>query len=189
MREFLLLLSSVPRHSLHSLGKTVTAGMRCVNGKPIVNSISSLKEKDIHGVCPPDTYYVLSAVVMLFDEQGQADTYTSGVSKKQLLHPLIPHSVKLVSQSRSESGGSYSRRHAIGIYNRIGQTGRRHYILLYHYGAHIVGSASQGFQTCVETYSKPRSLYVVDIVKNQTCGSHHPQIILRRGMRYNTLAL
>lgn len=58
-----------------------------MNGKPIVNSISSLKEKDIHGVCPPDTYYVLSAVVMLFDEQGQADTYTSGVSIKAATPP------------------------------------------------------------------------------------------------------
>ncbi len=82
MREFLLLLSSepdiarVPFMIDSSSWETVTAGMKCVGGKPIVNSIS-LKEgektfleraRQIRTMC-------CSAVVMLFDEQGQADTY------------------------------------------------------------------------------------------------------------------
>jgi len=82
MVKFLNLIASEPDISRvpvmidSSKWSVIEAGLRCVQGKPVVNSIS-MKE----GV---DTFkhhakllrrYGAAAVVMAFDEQGQADTY------------------------------------------------------------------------------------------------------------------
>ncbi len=69
-------ISRVPVMIDSSQWRVIEAGLRCVQGKPVVNSIS-MKE----GV---ETFkhhakllrrYGATAVVMAFDEQGQADTY------------------------------------------------------------------------------------------------------------------
>ncbi len=96
MREFLLLLSSepdvarVPFMIDSSSWETVVAGMECVGGKPIVNSIS-LKEGEelfleharrIRTMC-------CAAVVMLFDERGQADTYERKIEVAERSYRLL----------------------------------------------------------------------------------------------------
>jgi 5-methyltetrahydrofolate--homocysteine methyltransferase len=54
----------------------IEAGLKCIQGKPIINSIS-LKEGEAEFVARAKLArrYGAAAVVMAFDEQGQADTY------------------------------------------------------------------------------------------------------------------
>jgi len=55
----------------------IEAGLKCIQGKPIINSIS-LKEGEAEFVARARLArrYGAAAVVMAFDEQGQADTYS-----------------------------------------------------------------------------------------------------------------
>ncbi|KRA97569.1 methionine synthase [Devosia sp. Root685] len=82
MVEFLNLIASEPEIARvpvmidSSKWEVIEAGLKCVQGKPIVNSIS-LKEgeeqfRHYAGLCMA---YGAAVVVMAFDEQGQADTY------------------------------------------------------------------------------------------------------------------
>ena len=82
MVEFLNLIASEPEIARvpvmidSSKWEVIEAGLQCVQGKPIVNSIS-LKEGEAQfrhyaGLCMA---YGAAVVVMAFDEQGQADTY------------------------------------------------------------------------------------------------------------------
>lgn len=82
MVEFLNLVASepdiarVPVMIDSSKWEVIEAGLRCVQGKPIVNSIS-LKEGEEQfrhhaGLC---LAYGAAVVVMAFDEQGQADSF------------------------------------------------------------------------------------------------------------------
>ena len=82
MVEFLNLLAAepdiarVPIMIDSSKWEVIEAGLKCVQGKPVVNSIS-LKEgedqfREQAGLC---LAYGAAVVVMAFDEQGQADTF------------------------------------------------------------------------------------------------------------------
>lgn len=82
MVEFLNLIASEPEIARvpvmidSSKWEVIEAGLQCVQGKPIVNSIS-LKEgeeqfRHYAGLCMA---YGAAVVVMAFDEAGQADTY------------------------------------------------------------------------------------------------------------------
>ena len=82
MVEFLNLVASepdiarVPVMIDSSKWEVIEAGLKCVQGKPVVNSIS-LKEGEEQfrhhaGLC---LAYGAAVVVMAFDEQGQADTF------------------------------------------------------------------------------------------------------------------
>ena len=82
MVKFLNLIASEPDISRvpimidSSKWSVIEAGLKCIQGKPIVNSIS-LKEGEalfIHQakLC---LRYGAAVIVMAFDEQGQADTY------------------------------------------------------------------------------------------------------------------
>lgn len=54
----------------------VEAGLKCVQGKPVVNSISLKEgEEDFREKAMLVQKYGAAAIVMLFDEKGQADTY------------------------------------------------------------------------------------------------------------------
>ena len=68
-------ISRVPIMIDSSKWEVIEAGLKCVQGKPIVNSISMKEGEDIfveHArLC---RRYGAAAVVMAFDEQGQADT-------------------------------------------------------------------------------------------------------------------
>jgi 5-methyltetrahydrofolate--homocysteine methyltransferase len=69
-------ISKVPLMIDSSRWNIIEAGLKCIQGKPIVNSIS-LKEGEaafIHHATLVRRYGA-AAVVMAFDEQGQADTY------------------------------------------------------------------------------------------------------------------
>ncbi len=82
MVKFLNLIASepdickVPLMIDSSKWSIIEAGLKCVQGKPIVNSIS-LKEGEENFIKYATLVrrYGASAVVMAFDEQGQADTY------------------------------------------------------------------------------------------------------------------
>src|SRR3989338_2712344 len=82
MAKFLNLIASEPDISKvplmidSSQWSIIEAGLKCVQGKPIVNSIS-LKEGEENFIKHATLVrrYGAAAVVMAFDEQGQADTY------------------------------------------------------------------------------------------------------------------
>ena len=69
-------ISRVPLMIDSSRWNIIEAGLKCVQGKPIVNSIS-LKEGEESFIKHATLVrrYGAAAVVMAFDEQGQADTY------------------------------------------------------------------------------------------------------------------
>lgn len=82
MTNFLNLIASEPEIARvpvmidSSKWDVIVAGLKCVQGKPVVNSIS-LKEGEEKFLEHARTIkrYGAAAVVMAFDEQGQADTY------------------------------------------------------------------------------------------------------------------
>ena len=96
MRTFLNLIASEPEIARvpvmidSSKWEILQAGLRCVQGKSIVNSISlkegeeKFKEKarHIHSMGA-------ATVVMLFDEEGQADTYERKVSVARRAYRLL----------------------------------------------------------------------------------------------------
>ena len=54
----------------------IEAGLKCVQGKSIVNSISLKEGKSVFKAQAQELlYYGAAAIIMAFDEQGQADTY------------------------------------------------------------------------------------------------------------------
>ena len=82
MAKFLNLIASEPDISRvplmidSSRWSIIDAGLKCVQGKPIVNSISLKEGEDLfikHATLV--RRYGAAAVVMAFDEQGQADTF------------------------------------------------------------------------------------------------------------------
>ena len=83
-------ISKVPLMIDSSKWSIIEAGLKCVQGKPIVNSIS-LKEGEENFIKHATLVrrYGAAAVVMAFDEQGQADTYQAQDRnlQAQLRHP------------------------------------------------------------------------------------------------------
>ncbi len=80
--EFLHLIASepdiakVPVMIDSSKWSVIEAGLKCLQGKSIVNSISLKEgEQDFIGKAKKINAYGAAAVVMLFDEKGQADTF------------------------------------------------------------------------------------------------------------------
>ncbi|MBK6295362.1 MAG: methionine synthase [Rhodoferax sp.] len=69
-------ISRVPIMVDSSKWSVIEAGLRCIQGKPIVNSISMKEGVDeFKHQAKLVRRYGAAAVVMAFDEQGQADTY------------------------------------------------------------------------------------------------------------------
>lgn len=82
MKTFLNLLAAepdiarVPIMIDSSKWSVIEAGLKCVQGKPIVNSISMKEGEDpFREVARKVRRYGAAVVVMAFDEKGQADTY------------------------------------------------------------------------------------------------------------------
>ncbi len=96
MRTFLNLIASepdiarVPVMLDSSRWDILTTGLECVQGKSIVNSIS-LKEGEATFVERARHIHAMgaAAVVMLFDEQGQADTYERKVEVARRAYKLL----------------------------------------------------------------------------------------------------
>jgi len=81
MRRFIYLLMSEPDIAKlpimvdSSKWEVIEAGLQCIQGKPVVNSISLKEgEEDFLRKAHLIRRYGAAAVVMLFDERGQADT-------------------------------------------------------------------------------------------------------------------
>ena len=54
----------------------IEAGLKCIQGKAIVNSISLKEgEEEFHQTCLKSKNYGAAVIVMAFDEEGQAETF------------------------------------------------------------------------------------------------------------------
>jgi len=100
MTTFLNLIASEPDISRvpimidSSKWSVIEAGLKCVQGKSIVNSIS-LKEGEasFREQARKVLYYGASAVVMAFDEKGQADTVEKRVSICQRAYKILTQEI------------------------------------------------------------------------------------------------
>lgn len=96
MRHFLNLLSSEPDIARlpimidSSKWEVLEAGLQCVQGKAIVNSIS-LKEGEVQFLEKAMKVHLYGAavVVMLFDERGQADSYERKIEVAERAYNLL----------------------------------------------------------------------------------------------------
>ncbi|HUX89248.1 MAG TPA: methionine synthase [Gallionellaceae bacterium] len=87
-------ISKVPLMIDSSKWSIIEAGLKCVQGKPIVNSIS-LKEGEENFIKYATLVrrYGAAAVVMAFDEQGQADTYQRKTEICKRSYDILVHKV------------------------------------------------------------------------------------------------
>jgi 5-methyltetrahydrofolate--homocysteine methyltransferase len=100
MTKFLNLIASEPDISRvpvmidSSKWSVIEAGLKCVQGKSIVNSIS-LKEGEtsFREQAKKVLYYGAAAVVMAFDEKGQADTVERRVSVCQRAYKILTQEI------------------------------------------------------------------------------------------------
>ena len=96
MVRFLNLISSepdiarVPVMIDSSKWDVIEAGLRCMQGKPVVNSIS-MKEGEVEFLRQAKLVrrYGAAAVVMCFDEKGQADTYERRIGIARRAYDLL----------------------------------------------------------------------------------------------------
>src|SRR5215470_4707798 len=97
MKRFLNLIAAEPEIARvpvmidSSKWKVIETGLRCVQGKPIVNSIS-LKEGEAPFIAQARKVkrYGAAVVVMAFDEKGQADTVARKVKRYGAAVVVIP---------------------------------------------------------------------------------------------------
>ena len=102
MTRFLNLIASepdiarVPIMIDSSRWSVIEAGLRCVQGKSIVNSIS-LKEGETEFLRQARLYrrYGAAVIVMAFDEQGQADTFERKIQICQRAYDLLVKAVQM----------------------------------------------------------------------------------------------
>ncbi len=77
----------------------IEAGLKCVQGKPVVNSISLKEgEEDFCQKAIMVRKYGAAAVVMLFDEKGQADTYERKVEIASRAYRILVDKVGFPAQ-------------------------------------------------------------------------------------------
>ena len=100
MVTFLNLLMSEPEVSRvpimvdSSKWDVIEAGLKCIQGKAIVNSISMKEgEADFIAKAKKIKQYGAAAVVMAFDEQGQADTYERKIEICERAYKLLTEQV------------------------------------------------------------------------------------------------
>ncbi len=98
MTEFLNYIATEPEIARipvmidSSKWSVILAGLKCVQGKPVVNSISLKEgEADFLRKAALVRRYGAGVVVMAFDEQGQADTIERKVSICQRAYRLLTH--------------------------------------------------------------------------------------------------
>ena len=101
MVRFLNLIASepdiarVPVMIDSSKWEVIEAGLKCVQGKPVVNSIS-MKEGEAEFIRQATLVkrYGAAAVVMSFDEQGQADNYERRIAVAKRAYDLLVGTVR-----------------------------------------------------------------------------------------------
>lgn len=105
MVRFLQLMASEPEIARipvmidSSKWEVIEAGLKCLQGKGIVNSIS-LKggEGEFIRQAKLVKRFGAAAVVMAFDEEGQADTYAKRISICQRAYDILVHNVRFAPQ-------------------------------------------------------------------------------------------
>jgi 5-methyltetrahydrofolate--homocysteine methyltransferase len=87
-------IARVPVMIDSSKWEVIEAGLKCVQGKPVVNSIS-LKEGEAAFVAQAKLVrrYGAAVIVMAFDEKGQADTYERKVGISQRCYDILTRKV------------------------------------------------------------------------------------------------
>src|SRR5206468_11127368 len=102
MTEFLKYIATepeiarVPTMIDSSKWSVILAGLKCVQGKPVVNSISLKEgEEEFLRKAAIVRRYGAAAVVMAFDEQGQADTIERKVAICQRAYRLLTERARL----------------------------------------------------------------------------------------------
>mgnify|MGYP002628330525 CR=1 FL=1 len=105
MVKFLNLIASEPDISRvpimidSSKWSVIEAGLRCVQGKPIVNSISMKEGEDaFKQQAKLLRRYGAAAVVMAFDEQGQADTYERKIDICSRAYKILVNEIKFPAE-------------------------------------------------------------------------------------------
>ncbi len=100
MKEFLNLIASEPDISKlpimidSSKWSVIEAGLKCVQGKSIVNSISLKEgEEKFKQVAAKVRQYGAAVVVMAFDETGQADTYERRIAICQRCYDILTEEI------------------------------------------------------------------------------------------------
>src|SRR5881227_2128709 len=87
-------IAKVPVMIDSSKWEVIEAGLRCVQGKPIVNSISMKEgEDEFLRQARLVKRYGAAAVVMAFDEKGQADTFQRKIEISQRAYELLTQKV------------------------------------------------------------------------------------------------
>jgi 5-methyltetrahydrofolate--homocysteine methyltransferase len=105
MIQFLNLIASEPDISRvpimidSSKWEIIEAGLKCVQGKGIVNSIS-LKEGEVNFIEQASKIkrYGAAVIVMAFDEDGQADSYERRIEICQRSYRILVEQVKFPAQ-------------------------------------------------------------------------------------------
>src|SRR5947208_5676627 len=100
MTRFLNLIGSEPEIARvpimidSSKWSVIEAGLKCVQGKPVVNSIS-MKEGEAEFLRQATLVnrFGAAAIVMAFDEKGQADTFERKVQICQRAYELLTRKV------------------------------------------------------------------------------------------------
>ncbi len=92
-------ISRVPIMIDSSKWTVIEAGLKCVQGKAIVNSIS-LKEGEEKFIeqAQKIKQYGAAVIVMAFDEKGQADTYNRRIEICKRAYDILVHKVQFVAQ-------------------------------------------------------------------------------------------
>ncbi|MCC6379201.1 MAG: dihydropteroate synthase, partial [Burkholderiales bacterium] len=87
-------IARVPVMIDSSKWEVIEAGLKCVQGKPIVNSISMKEgEAEFRRQAKLVRRYGAAAVVMAFDEQGQADSFERRVAVCRRAYDLLVNEV------------------------------------------------------------------------------------------------
>ncbi|HQU49649.1 MAG TPA: dihydropteroate synthase, partial [Casimicrobiaceae bacterium] len=87
-------IARVPVMIDSSKWEVIEAGLKCVQGKPIVNSISLKEgEAEFRRQATLVRRYGAAAVVMAFDEQGQADSYERRIAVCRRAYDLLVNEV------------------------------------------------------------------------------------------------
>eukprot|EP01034_Spumella_vulgaris_P020828 gene20828-26713_t len=105
MTRFLNLLAAEPEISRipimidSSKWEIIVAGLKCVQGKSVVNSIS-LKEGEANFITQAKFLRRMGAavIVMAFDEQGQADSFERRVEISERSYRILTQQVKFPPQ-------------------------------------------------------------------------------------------
>jgi 5-methyltetrahydrofolate--homocysteine methyltransferase len=92
-------IARVPIMIDSSKWNVIEQGLKCIQGKGIVNSISMKEGEELSSSCQTGARYGAAVVVMAFDEAGQADTRRA--KKKSAVAPINSDRMKSASRRKT----------------------------------------------------------------------------------------